>query len=239
MSPDKYTAVLSEGVLDLWETTEHPALRKPELNTQRLSRGCDSRPIARRAKNPLFGQQGHAAGRQCPTCFSSGPLSGCVQQRCVQEWAGQVAPASIQQGLSPRQRKLRAAGQGGRAQPGLCRPVAVGSAGPWALGTGPPAKRLLEWAVWDGVQPATGPRGQQRCGWGQAARRLWGHQGWEHGEEGRPGSWGPWGGRKAWAGGLWHERRGVGATGAAEWEGRWQLWRHGELWGGKEGAWGL
>ena len=51
-----------------------------------------------------------------------------------------------------------------------------------ALGRGPLATRLLEWAPWDGVQLATGL-------WGQGATGLWGHQGWERGERERPGSW--------------------------------------------------
>ena len=69
---------------------------------------------------------GHAAGRQRPTCFSCGPSSGCVQRRRIPDLAARVAPASIRQGLSPGQRNLRAAGEAGREQAGLCRALAVG-----------------------------------------------------------------------------------------------------------------
>ena len=66
-----------------------------------------------------------------------------------------------------------------------------------ASGRGPPATRLLEWAPWDGVQPATEPWGQQCWGWGQGSHEAVGPPGmgaWEEGETrvmgGKEGAWG-------------------------------------------------
>lgn len=103
---------------------------------------------------------------------------------------------------------------GWRSWQGAAGAVAAGGYGvsrDRALRKVPPVTRLLGCAPWDGVDLATGPRGQHCWGWGEGATGLWGHQG-----GGETAALGLWGGRRAGAGGLWRERGSVGAIGTAE-----------------------